>query len=76
VLLQFGHQARSKPASLLLLSHDAEGDLEESPAGVRLEHDAAQHAARLVALAHQHERVVVGREQHLGGVGAADERER
>eukprot|EP00962_Isochrysis_galbana_P028888 scaffold9176_cov104-Isochrysis_galbana.AAC.2 len=76
VLFEPCQQARPESASLLLLAHDAEGDLEESPAAVRLEHDAPQHAARLLALAHQDQRMVVGCEEHLCGVRAPDERQR
>ena len=47
VLLEPREQPRPHAVALLLLAHDAEGDLEEAARAVRLDDDSAQHAAHL-----------------------------
>ena len=78
VLLEAREQPRAHAVALLLLAHDAECDLEESARAVRLDDDAAQHAAHLAVVggAHEQDGLVVGCEGELGRVGLADERQR
>eukprot|EP00322_Chrysochromulina_rotalis_P005063 CAMPEP_0115840680 /NCGR_PEP_ID=MMETSP0287-20121206/6897_1 /TAXON_ID=412157 /ORGANISM="Chrysochromulina rotalis, Strain UIO044" /LENGTH=498 /DNA_ID=CAMNT_0003294301 /DNA_START=221 /DNA_END=1715 /DNA_ORIENTATION=- len=76
VLLEAAEQARADARALLLLAHDAEGNLEEAARAVRLENDGAEHAFRRLLLTHEHQGLVVGRKHELGSIRAPDERQR
>ena len=75
VRLEPVEQARANAVTLLLLPDDTEGDLEESSHAVGFEYDGAEHAPGRCGRAQQHERLMVGCEDELGGVRASDEGE-